>query len=57
LQKPTGQLLADMQANLYEICTVYLLNILFATLNNLNLKIHHIIDFNYIEASMFSNSN
>jgi len=37
LQKPTGQLLAAMQVNLYELYTTYLVNI-FATLNKLNLK-------------------
>jgi len=48
MQKPTGQLLAAMQVNLYELYSTYLVNI-FATLNNLNLKIQecnqHIIAF------------
>jgi len=39
MQKATGQLLAAMQVNLYELYTTYLVNI-FATLNNLNLKVH-----------------
>jgi len=46
LQKPTGQLLT---ANLYELYTTYLVNILFATLSIMNLKMqecnHHIIAF------------
>jgi len=48
MQKLTGQLLAAMQVNFYELYTTYLVNI-FATLNNLNLKMqecnHHIIAF------------
>jgi len=37
MQKLTGQLLAAMQVNFYELYTTYPVNI-FATLNNLNLK-------------------
>jgi len=37
LQKSTGQLLAAMQVNLYELYTTYLVNI-FAALNNMNVK-------------------
>jgi len=48
MQKLTGQLLATMQVNFYELYTTYLVNI-FATLNNLNLKMqecnHRIIAF------------
>jgi len=48
MQKPTGQLLAAMQVNFYELYTTYLVNI-FVTLNNLNLKMQecnqHIIAF------------
>jgi len=38
MQKTTGQLLAATQINLYELYTTHLMKI-FATLNNLNLKI------------------
>jgi len=55
MQKPTGQLLATMQVNLYELYTTYLVNI-FATLNDLNLKVqecnHHIIAF-YSRSNVF----
>jgi len=37
-QKPTGQLSAAMQVNIYELYTTYLVNNIFATINNLNLK-------------------
>jgi len=51
LQKPTGQLLAAMQVNLYKLYTTYLVNI-FATLYNLNLKTqecsNHFIAFHSI---------
>jgi len=48
LQKPTSQLLAAMKAHLYELYTTYIILNIFATLNNLNLKMHecnHIIVF------------
>jgi len=38
MQKLTGQLLAAMQANFYELYTTYLVNIFAKSLNNLNLK-------------------
>jgi len=54
MQKRTGQLLAAMQDNLYELYTTYLVNI-FATLNNLNLKMQGAITISlpFIAAAMF----
>jgi len=51
--KPTGQLLAAMQVNLYELYTIYLVNI-FATLNNLNLKMQ---ECNHLIIAFHSNIN
>jgi len=46
--KNQQELLAAMQANLFELCSAYLVNI-FAALNNLNLRMqgcnHHVIAF------------
>jgi len=37
MQKPTSQILAAMQVDLYKLYTTYLVNIIFSTPNNLNL--------------------